>query len=80
MDLLLSWQANTNEQQPTTHLKPCISANPTNTIEKVEVCIVFLLFYEKLCDLRGMILPRRLQTFCPRAKQGNTKHVEGRTS
>jgi len=30
-------------------------SQPTNTIEKVKICIVLLLFDRKLCDLRRMI-------------------------
>jgi len=45
IDLLLSRPANTSEKQPITHLKPRISANPTDTRERVKIFYVFLLFY-----------------------------------
>jgi len=52
----------------------------TDTSEEVKTCIVFLLFYSNICDLRGMIYPRGLQTFLSEGHIGNTKHVEGRAS
>jgi len=41
MDLLLSRSANTSQKQPITHLKLWISANPTDTSEKVKFALFF---------------------------------------
>jgi len=41
MDLLLHRPANTSEKQPITHLKPWISANPTDTRKKLKFALFF---------------------------------------
>jgi len=82
MDLLIYRPANTNEKQPITHLKPWISANPTDTREKVKNRIALFFCFSTQIYVIYAERPSAgvSELFCPRAKLGNTEHVEGRTS